>query len=126
MIRINGINLPGLVWENEFSEPNVLSQVDYSLSGIPIIWEEERLTGKKIDLVGSENVGALPRSTLLAVQGLSNIVGGVFVLEYNSVFHNVRFRNEDAPAVFGVPLVGREKAAGTDYYKNVVIKLMEV
>lgn len=126
MITLNGIELRGLVWENELDWTGVLTEVDYSLARRPIIWEEPLPAGRPINLTGTENTGVLQRQILLDVLAIANIAGGVYVLNYNGVNYSVRFRHEDAPAVYGEPLVGREKAEGTDYYKNVAIKLMEV
>ncbi|GAF67703.1 unnamed protein product, partial [marine sediment metagenome] len=52
-ITLNGIKLSNLIIENPISWTGVESEVNLSLGGIPIIWEQQ-YSGKPFDLIDSE------------------------------------------------------------------------
>lgn len=124
-ITLDGIELPDLVIEGEFEQTAVESMVDISLGGAPIIWEQS-IGGRQINLAGTSDEAWIKRSVLLLLQSLANVPGASYVLSYEGVEVMVRFRNEDKPAISAVPVVTRPNQEDDDYYRDVLIKLMEI
>lgn len=125
-IFLGGAELPDLVNSDELAAPRVAAVVEKSVINTPIVFEGEQSTGQPITLVGGDDTAWITRSRLLAIQAMADVPGATYTLSYEGVERTVRFRNEDPPAVFAEPLVPRPNASGTDYYRNVTIKLMEV
>lgn len=125
MVSLDGIVLPGVLIDGEFSRPTVKSVVEYSLGGTPIVWEQQ-LMAKPLTLVGGPDFGWIQRSTLLALYSIANVPGSVYSLVYNGSEYKVRFMNEAPPVISAEPIVGRVNSDGLDYYHSLVIKLMEL
>ncbi len=124
---LNTTALPGLVRENDISPGAVRATVAETLSGRTVIWEEPVNGGSSFDLIGGADYGWLTRADLAALAALASVVGAHYTLTLpDNSTKQVRFRNENAPAVEGTPAVARPNQAATDYYTNVRIKLMEV
>ena len=124
-IQIATIVLPDLIIDEEF-DPPVTAHVEQSIINTPIVFETEKASGQAITLTGGDDTGWITRTTLLALKALASVPGATYTLNYEGAAYTVRFRNEDRPAVSAEPVVARPNAAGTDYYRNVTIKLMEV
>ncbi len=123
---LNTTALPGLVLKNDVSPGAIRATATETLSGRTVVWEEPRNGGTIIDLVGGSDFGWLTRADLAALSALASVVGAKYTLTYpDATTKQVRFRNEDAPAIEASPLVARPNQAATDYYNNVIIKLME-
>ena len=123
-ITLDGINLPDLVKEAEFDWTGIESVVEKSLSGDPIVWERT-VAGKPIDLVGGPDNAWLNRATLISLRDRAGVAGAIYVLNYEGEITNVRFRNEDAPAIEATPVKPSPETESDDNYNNVRIKLME-
>lgn len=119
------IDLTGLVIENEFSKQLIDSDVEYSLDGRPIIWEQEIPSGKAFDLIGTDDSGWLQRSVLNSLQTLAAVPNSSYTLRYEGELKTVRFRNEDQPVISADLIIDRSNPDDTDWYNNVRIKLME-
>ena len=124
-ISLGGVALPDLIIDGEFEWTGVAAQVDTALSGNPIVWEHA-LSGRSIDLVGEDDTAWIARSVLVSLQALAAVVNGTYALVYESDNYTVRFRHEDAPAIYAEPIIPRPNQAGTDWYNRVRIKLMVV
>jgi hypothetical protein len=124
-ITLEGIVLPDLTIENETSWTGVQCIVDRALSGDPIVWEQE-MEGKPIDLIGRSNTAWITRGTLLEIRDLAKVSSAVYVLDYEGIITNVRFRHEEGDVVSALPLVERPNPSDDDWYSDVRIKLMEV
>jgi len=125
---LGSVTLPAdIIWtaETEIGMSGLYSEVRMSLNRTPNIWEKSQ-SGRHIDLVGGSNWGCITRIDLLALQALV-IAGAVHTLAYNAVNYSVRFRNEDG-AIEADPWVRNYSGvkADTDWYCNVVIRLMEI
>jgi len=124
-ISISGVSLPDLVIENEFAWTGVEAATERSLSGRPIIWEGE-ISGKPIDLIGSDKAAWMDRSTLIALRALAAVPNTTYDLIYGSDTYTVRFRHEEAPVIEATPIAPSPDAENTDRYNQVRIKLLEV
>ena len=125
-ITLNGYDISGLIMENDITPIGVRSTVEKTLSGGLVIWEQAEQAGRSFDLVGGSDFGWLTRSVLLNLRTIASVPGATYTLVMEGVTSTVRFRNEAAPAVTAKPIVGRPNPAGTDYYSDIVIKLMGV
>ncbi|QOX78722.1 hypothetical protein FY034_07200 [Trichlorobacter lovleyi] len=125
-IFLNAIELPGLVVSGDVSAGAIRATVKNTLNGGVVVWEEPVAGGSLIDLKGGVDFGWLTRSTLLSLVALANVAGTTATLTLsNGTTKAVRFRNEDG-AIEATPLIERPNPADTDYYNNVIIRLMEV
>lgn len=125
-ITLDTIALPDLIIEDEFASPPVAAVVEQSIINTPVVFEAERASGRPLTLVGGDDWGWIGRSTLAAVYALASVPGATYPLIFEGTAYTVRFRNEEPPAISAAPVAPRPNAASTDYYRNVIIKLMEV
>ena len=126
-IILGGINLPDLVIGDEgLGRVPGVAMVETSIINTPIVYVGEQASGFLIDLVGGEDWGWMSRDTIEAVNELSHSLEAVYDLQYEDDLYRVRFRLEDPPAVFGVPVITNPEKSSADWFKNVTIKLMEV
>ena len=124
-IQIETIVLPDLIIAEAF-EPPVTARVEQSVINTPIVFETEKPSGQAITLTGGEDTGWITRSTMLSLVALASVPGATYTLNYEGVTYTVRFRHEDPPVIAAEAIVPRPNAAGTDYYRNVSIRLVEV
>ena len=124
MITLDGIVLPDVVIDAEFSFTGVTATVETSLAGNPIIWESE-VSGRAIDLKGGKDTAWITRGTLRELVQLAAVPGAVMILDYEGTPRRVRFRFEEQPVVNAVPLVGRPNHVDGDFYHSLYIKLRE-
>ena len=100
MVKLGDLVLPSdLVWENEFSANNVLTNIDRAINGDMVIFEQYASDGLNIDLVAYEDSGWLTREQVEQLYAMSQQANAVFVLEYHNSIFTVRFRHEDAPVL---------------------------
>lgn len=124
-ISLDSVSLPDLLMDNEFGWNGVQAVVEMSLGGRPIVWEGSA-SGKEIDLVGGSDWGWMDRTTLLALQALASVPQATYTLSYEGASYTVRFRHEDNPTIEAEPIIPRPNPSGTDWFRNVTIRLMEV
>lgn len=122
-ITLDGVSLPDLIIEDEFSQSKVRSVFNETLGGRAVVWETSRSI-KYLDLMGGEDFGWITRSTLSSLRAKADVPGATYTLVYESDTYTVRFRNEEGDAIEATPVVARPNQATGDYYKNVTIKLM--
>lgn len=125
MITLDGIDLSDLVKDAEFAWTGIEAVVETSLSGAPIVWERT-IAGKPIDLAGDTDSAWITRATLITLRSMAGVSNATYVLNYEGESTNVRFRNEDAPAIEATPVQPTPEAENDDNYNNIRIKLMEV
>ena len=124
-ITLNGITLPDLVMENEFSRSLVEARTARTLGGKMNIWEQA-LSGRNFDLAGGDDFGLITREVLQQLLDLSAAANTFYTLSYEGADFTVRFRHEDGAPIEATPVVARPNQADGDWYKNVRIRLMEV
>ncbi|MGE0919424.1 hypothetical protein [Trichlorobacter lovleyi] len=125
-IFLNAIELPGLVVDGDISAGAIRTTVTKTLAGGVAIWEEPVSGGSPIDLKGGPDFGWLTRGVLLSLVALANVAGTTATLTLSDgTTKTVRFRNNDG-SIEATPLVERPNPEDTDYYNNVIIRLMEV
>lgn len=126
-MELGGITLStDLHWVNAFGVSGVDGRMVRARDNTALVFEQSA-GPMEFDLVGTENTGTLKLSEIQALKALAAVPGAVYVLIFNGVARNVRFRNWDQPVIEDSdPLGPREAMTGTDIYKNVRIKLMEV
>lgn len=120
------IDLTGLVIENEFEKQIIDANVEYSLDGRPIVWEQAIPTGYGFDLIGTDDTGWLTKEDLVDLQTLAGVANATYHLRYEGELKTVRFRNEDPPVISAAPLIPRSNIEDANWYNNIRIKLMEV
>lgn len=126
MTTLETIELPGLVWADEFDWSGVVCEAAAGVNGNLIEQEAALSGGRPVTLQGDAETGWLQRSDLLALQALSGVPYATYTLNYNGADYTVRWRHEDAPVIAATPIVGRENAAAGDYYHNITLKLITV
>jgi hypothetical protein len=125
-IYIDTVELPDLVFVDAFGEPPVAAVVEQSIINTPIVFEAESSAGRRRDLMGGMDWGWITKSVLDDLFALASVAGATYVLSYEGVSYTVRFRLEELPVLSAESIVPRPNAADADYYRNVLIKLMEV
>lgn len=125
-IYLHGIELPGLVIDKDISAGALRTTVTETVDGGKVIWEEPISGGSSFDLMGGADFGWLSRGALLSLVALANVAASSYTLTLSDAStKTVRFRTEDG-AIEATPLVSRPNPAATDFYNNVIIRLMEV
>ena len=125
MNTLGGIDIGDLRQESPFAFTGVRAVVTETLGGSPVIWEGA-YTGQGMDLVGDSSGGWLSKVALTSLLSLASVPGGVYVLSLNGVSYDVRFRNEDYPAIEHEQVFPLADDESDDPYYNIRIKLMVV
>lgn len=127
MIQLETIVLPPDLWWVDETEYTPVEQISaYTLGGALLVEVGVRLAGRPITLVGSEQVAWVPRSTVLALQTLAADPAKEMTLILHGQTFTVMFRHDDGPPVAAEPVVRISPPAATDYYSQLVIRLMEI
>ena len=80
-MTLNDIELPDdLLWINEFDWNPVMQSTDRSLAGALLVQEQGKLYGRPVELSGGYEAGWVSRSTVLALQVLSETTNRVMTL----------------------------------------------
>jgi hypothetical protein len=109
----------------EFGNTKVRSQVELTLGGRPIVWEDS-VASKEFSLVGTVDTGWIDRSTLVSLHALAEVPNATYELNYEGTVSTVRFRNEEPYCINAFPIIPRPNPDSTDWYNQVEIRLMEV
>lgn len=125
-VYLEDIELPDLVYEDEFGKVYVDSQSEDTLDRRKVVWEQSLTKGRTFDLIGSVDMGFIERSTLNSLHTLAGRADAKYLLHFHGEPIWVRFRHEDAPVIYAEPVVPRINHEDDDYYNNVRIKFMEV
>ena len=124
-ITLGGITLPDVIIDNEFGDSLVDSIVEPTLGGTLLVWEQTR-EYRNIDLVGRNDSAWISRLDLQSLYTISKVLNASYTLTYEGTNYNVRFRHKSQPVLTATPIIERPNATNTDWYNNLVIKLMEV
>ena len=127
MNTLGGITLPddcNLTPETELA-PQVAAIVEFSTGQAANVWEASR-GGRALDVAGGEDYGWIQRTGLLDLIDLAAVPGGTYTLILHGSEYTVRFRHEAGAVIFAAPVVDYAPLTATDYYNNLLIKLMEV
>ena len=125
MITLGGQPLPDLVIDQMWAIPPVDARVARTLGGMVHVWEGS-VSGRSIDLVGTENSGWIDRAGLDGLFAMASVPGATYELVYEGNSRTVRFRHEDAPVIEATPIVPRPNAESGDRHYGVRIRLMEM
>lgn len=126
-IKLDYVDLPDLLFDDGgFGRVPVAAVAEQSVVNTPIIFESEKAGGFLLNLVGTETSGWIEKAVMDALMALASVAGATYILEYEGTFFTVRFRHEDSPVLFAVPIIERPDIESSDWYNNVFIKLMEV
>lgn len=118
------IDLTGLVIDDDFSL-GIDSETDTADDGSLILYGRE-IKYREIDLIGGSDWGWLTLAHLRALQDLGKVLDSTYELFYEGTVLSVRFRTEDIPTISGEKIIIRSNQETTDYYNNIILKLMEV
>ncbi len=124
MITIEGVDITGLVIEDDFVS-QVVGVTQTANDGSLIVYEQA-IKFKELNLIGGADWGWLNKDTLTQLRDMSNVIGAVYEFDYEGELSVVRFRSEDIPVVYGKSLIKRSNTQDTDYYNDIVIKLTQV
>ncbi|MDY6903686.1 MAG: hypothetical protein SWH61_03280 [Thermodesulfobacteriota bacterium] len=125
-IMFDAIELPDLIFAEQFDGVPVAAVVEQSIINTPVVFESEKPSGRAIDLHGGDDWGWATHAVLNQIKALGSVAGATYTLNYEGSVFTVRFRNEDPPVISAEPLIPRPNPGDGDYYRNVVIRLMEV
>lgn len=126
MTTLGAIELPGLIWADEFDWSGVVSEAAPAINGTFIVQEAALSGGRPITLQGDASRGWLPRSTLLALRALAAVPEASYTLTYGGTPYTVRWRHEDAPVIVATPVIDYETADGGDDYHSITLKFITV
>jgi hypothetical protein len=125
-IQLDTIVLPDtLNLQEAYGNPLIVSAVDLTIGGTPII-HEQQILGRPLTLVGEENRGWIDFSILQSLVAIASVVNAQYTLLFEGQSFNVRFRHEDSPVIVAEPIVARPNHIATDQFNNVTINLMEL
>ncbi len=124
-VQLDTIVLPDLIIQDIYGNPLIAADVEMSIGGVPIIHEQDFI-GKSITLVGSADSGWMPFSDLQNLITIAAVKGASYSLAYESTTFTVRFRHEDSPVIEADAIIPRPNHVATDWFNNILIKLMEV
>lgn len=123
-VTLDGVDITGLIIEDEFLT-NISGTAQEANDGSLIIYEQN-IQFKDLFLVGGSDWGWLDRSTMVSLYSMANVGGATYGLDYEGILYTVRFKSEDIPVISGDRLIKRSNPAVTDYYNNIILKLMEI
>jgi len=123
-ITLESIDITGLVISDEFMT-SISGVTQVANDGSLIVYEQE-IKFNDIILIGGSDWGWLDRATMASLHSMANVLDATYELDYEGTSHTVRFKSEDIPVISGDQLIKRSNVTSTDYYSNVIIKLMEV
>lgn len=124
-VQLDTIVLPDLILKDLYGNPKISADVEMSIGGVPIINEQD-FVGRPLTLIGGDVSEWIAFSDLQNLITLASTKGASYTLTYESTIFTVRFRHEDSPVIEAEALIPRSNHVATDWFKNVVIKLMEV
>lgn len=125
MITLNEIELPPyLRWDDEFSWSPVAQGEEFSTTGALLLDISVKQAGRPMTLVGSEHLGWINYSELLALQSLADTHAEMDI-DYHGREFIVRFRYSGGP-VTADPIIPRIPPKDTDPYRNLKINLIIV
>ena len=122
-VFIDSIDVTGLIKADLFPT-GILAATEVSSAGSIIVYERDK-NYFMVDLIGTDNSGWLMLSVLQSLQNLAKIIGATYTLDYEGEISTVRFRTDEPPVVYGDKIINRSNQNTTDYYNNILIKLME-
>lgn len=124
--QIDTIVIPDtLSLEEAYGNPLVVSNVDLTIAGTPII-HEQSILGRAMTLVGEDERGWIQFSVLQSLVTLASVPNAQYTLLFEGTSFNVRFRHEDSPVITAEAIVPRPNHVATDEFNNVIINLMEI
>lgn len=123
-MTLNGIDLMGLVISDNLAFSGVRTDVAKTLAGGMVVWEQKDFFGELITIVGGDSWGCLQYGTLKQIKQLSEVVGGRYILDTGVEQRLVRFLTESQPVVDAKPIVSVPNPQDTDWFQNIMIKLM--
>ena len=123
MITLFGIELPEVVKPNELQNSSVLATSVLTRNGVSHLWTTKK-EEVPMDLLGGEDNAWISRAIYKELFELSESIPGWGVLIYEGISYSVRFRHEDSPAVFAIPLRAVVDHGDGDYYKSLRIRLI--
>lgn len=123
-MTLNGIDLKGLIISDNLAFTGVRTETTKTLAGGLVVWEQPEYSGQAVTLVGGDNWGCLQLSVLKQLASLAKVVGGRYLLETGSESLMVRFMTESPPVIDAKPIVSVPNPSDTDWFQNIIIKLM--
>ena len=96
---LDTITLPDdLLWVNEYQWNPVEQNIDRSLSGALLVQEQNKLYGRSVVLSGGTEAGWVSRSTVVALQALSEMANKIMTLTLpNNTQLSVIFDRDENP-----------------------------
>ncbi len=126
MITLATIELPpDLHWADETDWTAVASHLEYGITGAGFIDASKKKTGRPITLVGNEESCWLPRSRVLALQGLADEPGKKMALVCHGREATVMFAPGKRPFA-AAPLWDEWPPADDDIWVLTAVNLIEV
>lgn len=125
-ITLDALTLPdGLLWVDELDWTPVQQSETYTLTGALVLESGIKQAGRPITLQGGESYGWISRTVLLAVQALVAANSVHTLTLHDARTFQVCFRQGSGPLSANLILL-KQNPAGSDWYNNVILRLMTV
>ena len=119
MIRLNGIDLTGMVWTNEYSADMPTGELNTAVDGSAVFFTD-KTDGFNIDLESYEDMGWITREAADLLKTAAMQAGAVYLLEIRGREYRVRFRHEEQPAAAFTPVLARSSYGDKDYFYGTI------
>lgn len=119
-MTLNGINLPEMIWQDEFSWRPVTQRTERTLTGKLFVEEALLHKGRPITLTDAW----ITRTTLQEIQSLASVPAATYPLTLQGQSYTVAFRHNDQ-AFTAVPIKPLTDPDSTDFYE-LTLRLMVV
>lgn len=124
MITIGGVELGGtarsIQWVDRFSESSVVADTRRFLSGNLRVLQAPTSAGRRITLDSAQNQGWLSLDQVTALQGLSEVLGATYTLDFDGELYEIVFDHSEGAAVDYVPLIYKPSYVSGDYFTGTI------
>jgi len=124
-VRLDEVDLGDLALGEEFAGAGVRSQVERTLGGREVVWEQA-VNSRPLDLAGGDDWGWLSRETLLRLRAMADVPGAAYSLDLGGEARTVRFRHEEPPVLSAEAVRPGPHPAPDAPYCRVRLRLVEL
>lgn len=124
MITLNSIELPDLLWTDEYAWNPVVGDIAYTVSGALIVEESVMQSGRPITLASTESGGWTTKAVVDALRQLSLATGNTLALNLHGTTRTVIWKRS-GNSVEAEPVVAYSDPSPDTRYR-ITLRLLEV